>query len=162
MRVHVETDLPCSVEQAWEAIQSAALLSEVSGPLVPFEAVEPLSVQERWTASRVLRFRTYLFGGIVLGVRTIEVNFIHPEEHVIQTQERDSVVHLWQHRMALRPAPHGQAFYSDIVDIEAGLSTLSVWISAQWLYRHRHRRWLKVMRRLSGENMGGKKVWRHG
>lgn len=151
MRVHVETLLPCSVEQAWEVIQSSAFLPEVSAPVVAFEPAEPLTVPERWSDIRIFRVRLFLFGKIPLGLRTISLEFIRPEEHVIQTQEQDSVVRRWQHRMAVRPGPEGQAIYSDTVDIDAGLSTLSVWSFAQWFYRHRHRGWLKVVKRLQAQ-----------
>lgn len=149
MRLKVETLFPCSVETMWEAIQSTALLKEVSSPLLKLEAIPPIVLPERWTDISSGSLRIYLFGKLSLGVRTINLEFIDQDAHIIQTQEHDAVVKQWQHRMAVRPAPHGHCYYSDTVDIKAGASTVSTWLFAQLLYRHRHRQWSKVLKRIN-------------
>jgi len=145
MRVYVETLLPFSVERVWQAIQSSALLAEASAPLLTFEPIEPAIQPERWTELQRIRLRTFLFGSIALGERTIEVESIDLQSHVIETLERDQVVRRWHHRMAIRPAARSQSLYSDTVDIEAGILTPLVWAFARLLYRHRHRRWRMVI-----------------
>jgi len=105
--------------------------------------VEPKPMPERWTDAKRIILRLPSIGN-----RVIEIEFIDPVAHVIQTQEKDSVVKRWQHRMQVEPGPEGQAYYSDAVDIEAGIFTLPVYALAQFLYRYRHRGWRRVTKRL--------------
>ena len=147
MRLHVKTLLPCTIEQAWTAIQSTVLLMEVTPGGDKMSVVEPNPMPERWTDAR----RTVLrLPGV--GERVIEIEFMDCDRHVVQTLEKDVLVKLWRHRMEVSAGPGGQAFYSDTVDIEAGVFTLPVYALAQFLYRYRHRGWLKIAKRLTGQS----------
>jgi hypothetical protein len=144
MRVHVRSYLPCTVEQAWEAIQSSALLMEVSPRLGDPATLLQSPMPERWTEARQIVLQLPWFGR-----RTIEVERVDPQAHLIRTQERDAVVRRWQHTMEVRAAPRGGCHYSDTVEVEAGAYTPAVYALAQYLYRYRHRGWRKVARRLA-------------
>jgi len=150
MRVHVKTLLPCSVQQAWEAIQSSALLLEVSPRLGDPATVMQAPMPERWTDAQQIVLHLPWFGR-----RTIDVRRVDPQAHVIQTQERDAVVRRWDHTMEVTAAAHGACYYSDTVEIEAGAYTLPVYAMAQYLYRYRHRNWKKVAQRISSGRAGG-------
>jgi hypothetical protein len=143
MRVHVKTKLPCSVQQAWDAIQSTALLLEVSPKLGDSSAPGQPALPDRWTDNKQIVLQLHWFGR-----RTIQVEYVDNHAHVIRTQESDSVVRRWQHTMEVSGAPDGGCYYSDTVEIEAGVNTLLVYFLAEYLYRYRHRRWKKVARRI--------------
>jgi hypothetical protein len=149
MRVHLESVLPCSVEQAWDAVQTTALLREVTLPLLTFPAVDPGALPVRWSALPSVRLRSFLYGLIPLGERVIEIESVDSDGRVIRTRERDSVVRSWKHRISVQPAARGFARYSDTVDINAGMFTVPIWAFAQCLYRHRQRRWRRVAKRLN-------------
>jgi hypothetical protein len=144
MRVHVRTLLPCSVEQAWEAIQSTTLLMEVTPRSRDSVVIAPDPMPKLWTDAKSIRLRLPGFGE-----RVINIELVDAAAHVIRTQESDSIVKRWQHRMEVQPGPQGQAYYSDTVDIDAGIFTLPVYTLAQFLYRYRHRGWLKIAKRIS-------------
>jgi hypothetical protein len=67
----------------------------------------------------------------------------------IQTRERDPLIQIWDHLIAVKPASGGHTRYSDTVAIDAGIFTLPVWLFAHWFYRHRQRRWRRVAARLA-------------
>jgi hypothetical protein len=50
--------------------------------------------------------------------------------------------------MQFRSSPwdQDQSIYSDVIDIDAGRLTVSVW--ATWFYRHRQRRWRALAKSL--------------
>jgi hypothetical protein len=146
MRVHVSTWLPCSVQQAWEAIQSSALLLEVSPRLGDPSTLYQSSVPERWTEASQIILQLPWFGR-----RTIQVVQVDDRAHVIETRERDSVVRRWNHRMEVKPASESGCWYSDTVDIGAGVYTLPVYLMAEYMYRYRHRGWKKVAKRLMSD-----------
>jgi hypothetical protein len=143
MRVHVKSWLPCTAQQAWEAIQSSALLLEVSPKMGDASSLIQSPMPARWTEARQIVLQLPWFG-----TRTIEVERVDPQAHVIRTQEHDAVVRRWQHTMEVTAAPQGGCWYSDTVEIDAGAYTLPVYALAQYLYRYRHCGWKKVAQRI--------------
>ena len=97
-----------------------------------------------------MRCRSYLFGLVPLGTRDLVFERIDPAARRIQTRERDPLVRRWDHELRVRPADGGRTRYSDTVDLDAGWLTPAIWLLARLLYRHRHRRWRRVARRLAG------------
>jgi hypothetical protein len=75
---------------------------------------------------------------------------IDPQTRQIQTRETDPLVRHWEHLISLNYAPDGSCLYRDQVEVHAGILTPLVWLFAQCLYRHRHKRWQRVARRLEG------------
>ena len=147
MWVRVNSVLNCPPDRAWAAVQRSALLLEVVAPLVrlvPVGAPFP----ERWTEGAALRCRSYLFGFVPLGTRTLTFERIDQQAREIQTRESDPLVRRWNHRIRVQPTGGGRTLYSDEVDLDAGWLTPLVWLFARWLYGHRHMRWRRVARRL--------------
>src|ERR1700752_4155710 len=126
MRALVESDLPCDADRAWAAVQTSALLLEVVRPLVAIRPLPGEAFPERWTAGMTLACRSYLFGVIPLGTRTLAFESVDPAARAMQTRERDALVRRWDHRIAVRPLGPGQCRYSDDIEIEAGLLTPAV------------------------------------
>lgn len=148
MRVLVESDLPCDADRAWAAVQTSALLLEVVRPLVDVRPLPGEPWPERWPVGQTLRCRSYLFGVVPLGTRTLIFESVDHAAREIRTREHDALVRRWDHRISVQPLGPGRCRYSDDITIEAGLLTPVVWLFAQWLYRHRHRRWRTVAERL--------------
>ena len=149
MRVHVASRFPCSPDRFWTALVRTDVLAEISAPLIAFEAVEPPDVIERWIDRLLVRVKTSLFGRLPLGVRTIEIVEVDASRGVVRTRERDALVRRWDHEMHVARNGAGTRF-TDSVEIDAGLATPLVWLFATQLYKHRHRRWRSVVRRLNG------------
>ena len=144
MRVHVQSLLPCPVDQAWAMIQFTGLLLRVTPGAKASATLEPTPMPARWPEARVIRLRVP--GG---GIRTIRVVRADPARHEIETEESDDLVRRWHHLMRVRPEPRNQACYSDTVDIDAGLFTLPVYLLAQYFYRACHRGWRRLARKRS-------------
>jgi hypothetical protein len=81
-----------------------------------------------------------------LGQHAIHFERVDPELMEIRTRESGSLVRRWCHTMSVRPSSDRRTLYADEVEIEGGLLTPLVWLFAQWLYRHRHRRWKAIAR----------------
>ncbi len=152
MRVYVESVFPAAPEQVWDEVQKSALLLEIIRPLVRLVPVAPLPFPERWPQGRALSCKSYLFGFIPLGTRTLLFERIDPVAHEIQTREHDPLIQRWDHRISVRQAPAGQTLYADEIEIGAGVLTWLVALFAAWFYRHRHKRWLRVLDRLASKN----------
>jgi hypothetical protein len=132
-------------------VQTTALLHEVARPLVTIRWIGPEPFPDRWHGGDVFHCRSYLFGLIPLGTRTVIIADVDPASQVIETFEWDPLVDSWQHRLMVSPADGGGTAYTDVVEIKAGLLTPLVWLFARWFYRHRHKRWRAVAQRLLAE-----------
>ena len=149
MIVHVESELPCPAEKVWDEVQRSSLLLEVIRPLVKLVPVDAPHFPERWVEGATVRCRSYLFGVLPLGTRTIFLERIDWAAREIQSRERDPLIRRWDHRVRVWPAGEGRARYSDEIAVEAGWLTSLAWLFAQGFYRHRHRRWRHVASRLA-------------
>lgn len=146
--VYVESVLPAPAELVWDEVQRSRLLLTVVRPLVVIAPVDAPHFPERWAEGITLRCRSYLFGLIPLGVRTIRFERIDLRAREIQSRERDKLIRRWDHLIRVQDAGDGRTRYSDEIVIEAGWMTWPVWAFANWLYRHRQRRWRAAARRL--------------
>jgi len=147
MLVEVSTLLDCSAAKAWKEVQKSSLLLHVIWPLV---RLEPAGVPfpERWSEGLTIQCRSFMFGIIPIGVHTLHIEKIDPENHEIQTREHDPLVPRWDHLISIRPLDDSRSIYRDRIDIDAGRLTAVVWAWAHWLYRHRQRRWRALAKTL--------------
>jgi hypothetical protein len=149
MRILVQSTLPCDADAGWERVQTSALLREICRPLIRLAPADgAVELPARWEHQSTVRLRSYMFGFIPLGVRTLLFEHIDQQNREIQTREHDPLVRRWDHRIHFEPLGPGSSRYTDDVEVEAGLLTPIVWAFAQWFYRHRQRRWRRVARRM--------------
>ena len=149
MRVIVESILPCCADLAWVAVQTSALLLEVASPVAVIRPLDGDALPERWAVGQSFRCRSYLFGVIPVGTRTVRVDSIDSADLAIRFSEFDPLCSRWDHLIGIRPMANGRCRYRDEIDFEAGWLTLFVWLFAQAFYRHRQRRWRRVALRLA-------------
>jgi hypothetical protein len=149
MRVFVQSTLPCDADAGWERVQTSALLREICRPLIRLAPADGAAeLPARWEHQSTVRLRSFMFGFIPLGVRTLRFEHIDHERREIQTREHDPLIRRWDHRIQFEPLGPDSSRYTDEVEVEAGLLTPVAWAFAQWFYRHRQRRWRRVARRI--------------
>lgn len=149
MRVVVECELACRPDAVWDEVSRSRLLKEVCAPLVTFRQRPGEELPDAWQEGTTIHVRSYLFGLIPLGRRTITFDRVDSAAGDIDSREHDPLVRRWDHQVRVRPAANGRTVYRDEVIVEAGLLTPLVWLFAQCLYRHRQRRWRGVAKRLA-------------
>jgi hypothetical protein len=151
MRVFVQSVLPCGADQAWEAVQTSALLEEICAPLIYFKPDRGEEIPERWSQETPNRLRPKMFGVLPLATRTLAWERIDQQKREIQTREHDAMIRRWDHRIHVEPAGDNECRYTDDIEIQAGVLTPLVWLWAEWFYRHRQKRWRAVAQRLARE-----------
>jgi hypothetical protein len=148
MLVVVESLLPCEADDAWAEVLTSRLFREVTAPIVAIEGVgQPLP--KSWSAGETIWCNSYLFGVIPIGTRKLEFERIDHAAREIQSRESDALISRWDHLFRITPVRPGWCLYRDEVEIEAGFWTVPIWLFAQGFYRHRHRRWQVVAKRLA-------------
>ena len=150
MKTTVSTLLDAKPERVWEELQRPALLEYVAAPLVAFDPVDLEAFPQRWEEDEY-RVAMLLFGVIPLGEQTIDVSRqrVDDTEGNQSYQLRDGgtgkLVSVWDHLISVRETPDNKTVYTDEVDVEAGVLTPLVFLFAVVFYRHRHRRWRKLV-----------------
>jgi ligand-binding SRPBCC domain-containing protein len=150
MKTTVSTLLDAPPERVWEALQRPGLLEYVAAPLVEFEPVDPPSFPERW-AREEYRVRMALFGVLPLGEQTIRISKPRVDDaegeqfYRLRDDGSGRLASTWDHLISVRETPDGKTVYTDEVEVEAGLLTPLVWLFAAVFYRHRQRRWRKLV-----------------
>ena len=149
MTVLVASVLDCPAARVWDEVQRPDLLLEVVRPLVRIVPAEGQPFPQRWREGSTVRCRSRLFGIVPTGLRTLFFERIDGAAMEIQTRESEPLIRRWDHLIRVRALAGGQTHYSDEIVIAAGLATPFVWLFANWLYRHRQRRWRQVAKRLA-------------
>jgi hypothetical protein len=147
MQVDVSTELSCSAAKAWDEVQRSSLLLHVIWPLarvVPTGASFP----ERWSEGLTIRCKSYIFGIIPIGVRTLHFEKIDQKNYEIRTREHDPLVARWDHLVSIKPLDDTRSIYRDTIEIDAGSLTFLVRAWANSFYRHRQRRWRALAKSL--------------
>lgn len=145
MLVERSTFLPCPPKQCFEEVRTSRLLQYVARPLVKFVPVDPPVLPKQWEEKKYL-VRLRILGVIPFGCQTINISV--PSRSDAHFELRDngysSLIPKWDHLITIRAA-EGGCVYSDRVEIRAGVLTPFVWSFAWLFYRHRQRRWVRLV-----------------
>lgn len=142
-RVVVTSVFPADMDTIWNRLTRVETLQYIAAPLATFT---PLSEDTAWEESASMLFRLRIFGFVPLRVHRIHVRRFDSDEHVVHTEESNRWVLMWNHTILLKPANDDSTAYTDIIDIEAGWRTGFVSLWSRWFYRHRQRKWRKLLR----------------
>ncbi|OMC47700.1 hypothetical protein [Mycobacterium sp. IS-1264] len=143
--VHVETILPTDADRVWSAMLSPVTFLYVCKGLLGFPALagrsEVLRAGERGTG--------WLFAFHVIPAyrHTIEIVEVDQASRTVRTHENGGLLKAWNHTLHVEPIDEHSSRYSDTVDIDAGVATAFVAALAKGIYRYRHRRWRKLVRK---------------
>lgn len=143
MQVKISTTLPCSSERAWREIQHINLLLHIAHPLVTFEPVEPNVFPATWSdASYLVQMR--VFGFIPFGEQWVAIKLNH-EKFELLDDGHSNLIKQWRHKITVQRTSEGCTRYTDTIDIKAGIFTFGVWLFANVFFRHRQRRWRRLI-----------------
>jgi hypothetical protein len=145
VRVFVESVLPATTDSVWAALQRTETLQRVAAPVLHFRPTEPGGLPARWSEGCEATLRLLLFGVLPLGRHTIRIVMVDRDRGEIRTRETGVMTPVWNHTIRIAPVGDRRTRYSDEVELHAGVRTPLVWLFAQFFYRHRQRRWRKLL-----------------
>lgn len=144
MRVHVSTFLDASPSTVWNTVKTKELLHHVISPMGKFS---PLDGETRGALIPGTAYdgRSFMFSVIPVGTRTILIESVDDRTRTMQSREHGEIgLKKWDHLIAVRPERDGSR-YSDTIEINAGVLTPLYWLYAALFYRHRQRKWRKLV-----------------
>lgn len=139
------TVFPASREAIWEKLQYLQTLQYIAYPYATFKPIDKKSVFV-WKQGERFMFHFKLFGIVPFGVHEINVEQFDKETYAIYTNEANTYVQVWNHRIYLEYVDDNQTKYTDEVEIYAGWKTAVIYLWAKSFYAHRQKKWLKLLR----------------
>jgi hypothetical protein len=145
MNFKLSTLLPCALVDAVHYVKQPRLLTYVAWPLVRFVPENRGLFERPWEAGTHW-VRLYLFGVLPFGRQAIVISY--PEDKAgfaLCDAGHSRLIASWHHLIVIEQAGE-QVRYTDHLSIRAGVLTPFIVGFAQVFYRHRQRRWRKLVR----------------
>ena len=134
---------PASKETVFQKLRQLETLQYIARPYATFESVG--KAVPIWTVGSTSSYRFRLFGLIPFGTHTIHIVRFDPDG--VSSREGNEHVPVWKHDIRLIEKDENHTQYTDRVEIHAGWKTAVIWLWANAFYRHRQRKWIRLLRR---------------
>lgn len=142
--VRVSSCFPASIDEIWGELQRSDTLHFIAAPYVAFNPIG--NTELTWKEGEISKFHLKLFGFISIGIHTINVVQLNKDTLTIYTNEKNESVPVWNHRIFLQRVHDNVSLYTDEVEIYAGWKTPIVFLWGHLFYRHRQKKWIKLLR----------------
>lgn len=140
---------PAPAEEVFRELRKLKTLQFIAKPYATFAPVHGADEGPVWERGKTFAFDFKLFGILPFGRHVIHVMQFDESTHRIYTEESNTHVPIWNHRIRLERLDGGRTQYTDEVEIGAGWRTGAVYLWAVCFYRHRQRKWIRLLRNLS-------------
>lgn len=144
MHICLTTRLPCTAETAVAHLKTPKLLFYVAAPLIAFTPLRPPTLPGQWKEAAYL-LDMKLFGIIPLGSQTVSVSYPQADCFTLLDDGSSPLIRRWRHTITVTPQ-NGGCLYRDSLEIDAGILTALVGAFARILFRHRQKRWRRLVR----------------
>lgn len=141
--VYVKSTFPSDIDSVFKLLTDVKTLQYIASPYASFKIIGE-DKELVWKEGQTFSFLFKMFCFIPYGTHTIKV--INFNKDGIYTNESNTNVPIWNHRIKLIDNGNGTTDYSDEVEIGAGWKTFIVWLWANCFYKHRQRKWLKLIK----------------
>lgn len=143
-RLTVSSIFPAAPDEIWQRLARVDTMRYVARPLLMFASAE--GGGEEWQAGETMRFRLRILGILPLGFHTVRLDTVDSAAYTMQTRESSRLIPVWNHHIAVAAAEDGRSRYTDSLEIGAGWRTGFVYWFAKLFFRHRHKRWFRLLR----------------
>ncbi len=142
--VELSSVFPASKKHVFDKLTEFKTLSYIASPYASFK---PIDGNENliWEVGKKFHFKVKIFKIIPFGKHIIDVKAFDEESSFIYTNEKDTYVEMWNHYIFLEKINDSRTKYTDKVEIYAGWKTPFVYLWAKKFYRHRQKKWLKLL-----------------
>jgi len=144
MKISRSTTLPCTVNDAWEALHDPAVFQQVSQPFLRFTPVSPETFPLRFANKGHYLVKATACGLLPMGEQEINpVTRIVGDQRIFRDNGRGvrgmlGLVTTFTHTMTLEPSGKGPTLLRDHLEFSAGFATpfLAVGFRVFWWWRH--------------------------
>lgn len=145
MIARITTKMNTTPEKLWKEIMKPSSLQYVAAPLLYFYPLPGTKLDGNWEINKEYNLRLYFLRFIPIGFHRIVVKKIDVSQNEIVSNESGLLAKVWNHEIKFNAIDSDQIEYKDIIELRAGMLTILVWIFSHLFYRHRQRRWKKLL-----------------
>jgi hypothetical protein len=142
--IRISAIFPAGADAIWPLLSSVETLRYIAAPFAAFKQIDGKKT-DNWREGMTVGFRLRIFGVLPLGIHKIRIEMFDRRSFTVQSVEGNKMVPLWNHKITLEPKSADNALYTDEVEIGAGLLTPFVCLWARAFYRHRQKRWVRLL-----------------
>jgi hypothetical protein len=146
MIAQITTIMNTTPELLWKEITKPSSLQYVAAPILFFYPLNGTDLNSKWEINKEYNLRLYLLKFIPLGLHKIIVKDIDISKNKIISNESGLLAKTWNHTIQFHAITSNQIEYTDIIEIKAGLLTVFIWLFSHFFYRHRQRKWKKLLK----------------
>ena len=140
--IRITTTLPATPEAVWRRLSQVDTLRYIARPYAYFTPLEPMT---QWAQGAAYVLSLRVFGLLPLGRHHIRVVRWDQDALEILTHEHNRFVKTWNHAITLEALPDGRTRFTDAVTLDAGAFTGLARLWSIAFYRHRQRKWRKLL-----------------
>src|SRR5262249_31225268 len=101
--------------RSWRKTRAGPDPDEISGRTRdwPLARVVPMGAPfpERWSEGLMVQCKSFVFGVIPIGVRTVGFEKIDQKNYEIQSREHDPLISRWDHLISIKPQTDSRSIY---------------------------------------------------
>jgi hypothetical protein len=144
-KIIIQSYFPYQREHIWAKIQYTSSLQYICRPWLSFRPRAGHALPAKWQAGDTAKLSLTAYGIFPLGKHDIHLELIDAERYTIQSRERGRIVSIWDHLITLEAAGTGTIYTDEVVVYAGRLSGFVAWWATH-LYRHRQRRWQRLLK----------------
>ena len=143
--IEISTHLNATPAQVQEHVGRSELLRYITRGMIRFKPIDPPEFPEIWEPGRY-KARMYWKGFLPVGWQSIgiEPQPMKGETWSLRDNRHGGLIKTWDHMIEVAPDGEG-SLYTDRIIVEAGLLTPFVALFAGRFYRHRQKRWRRLV-----------------
>lgn len=145
MIAKISTILDTTPDKLWSKIKHPDSLIYVCKPILYFAPKNDTKLDKDWEVNKEYNLNLYLFKYIPCGSHKLLIKSINTTANEIVSQESGLLAKTWNHTIKFHAINAKQVQYTDTLEIKSGILTIFVWIFAQIFYRHRQRKWKRLL-----------------
>ena len=147
-KLTVSSELNINVNKAWKEVQKSSLLQFICRGKVKFKPVDS-EFPKYWKKGMLIKAKMLIYGFIPFGgIHTFEFVDVKPENFTVLTNEKNSMVSIWNHKIGMKQINGNRTKYTDEIELYAGFLTGFVAKWAESFYKYRQRRWKLVVEKI--------------
>ena len=141
--IKISSVFPATIDEILDKLQHLETLQFIAAPFATFKPFDKNVLV--WKEGITTDYYLKLFGVFSFGKHSIEVIQFDKKANLIYTNEKNKAVPVWNHKILLQQIESGATLYTDEVEIKAGWKTIFVYLWGLLFYRHRQKKWLKIL-----------------
>lgn len=148
--ITIKSEFPASADVIWDKLKLLETLQYIAAPYALFT---PINTKEIiWKPGHTFQFDLRIYRFIRMGIHTINVLQFDKEMFTVYTEESNKSVPVWNHTILLKRNGDDKTYYTDVIEVSAGWKTPFVCIWSSLFYRHRQKKWRKLLWKSNGSS----------